>query len=86
MIKIAESLARSFEEHANDPEHREAVIVTLNSDADASELARRGMAVTRKMKNQPIVMGTVDAAALKALSEWDGVTRIEGDSADMHAL
>lgn len=86
MTKISESLVQSFQQHADDPLHSEAVIVTLSPDADGSELARRGMTVTREMKNQPIAVGTVDAGALKALSEWDGVLRIEGDSSDMHVL
>ncbi len=86
MADISEDLSRSFAAHAATPEHREMVIVTLADGADGSELSRLGMDVTVQMRNRPIAMGSITAAALQALSNWEGVVRIEPDKPDMQAL
>ena len=65
--------------------HREQVIVTLRRDADVSKLETMGMEISNRMGNLPIVCGTIDANAFKAISGWDGIERIEPDS-EMRAL
>ena len=86
MPDISQELCKRFEAYAETPEHSEQVIVTLSPDADRAELARSGMVISREMKNRPIVIGTITAGVLQALSEWDGVERIELDSDEMRAL
>ena len=86
MPEISEALSEVFNQHADTPDHREQVIVTLNSGADPAELSRRGMEITLQMRNRPIAVGTITAATLESLSDWDGVARIELDSSDMRAL
>jgi hypothetical protein len=79
MPEVSSALRERFRAHADDPAHREAVIITLRSREDAGQLARAGVAVERIMRGVPIVSCRLDAAALGTLEGMDGVVRIELD-------
>jgi hypothetical protein len=85
MPEISKQLQECFHAESDDPNHVEAVIVTLAPDADVAQLKHTGMHIERTMRNLPIVTGKIDAAALHALSLLDGVVRVELDST-MRAL
>lgn len=86
MTEIDRQLSQQFERYMDQPDHTEPVIVTLAADADRSELERLGMVVTSQMRNQPMVVGTINSLALNALLKWGGVVCIELDGSDMRAL
>jgi hypothetical protein len=85
MPEISKQLQERFRAESNNPDHVEAVIVTLAADADVAQLKHTGMLIEKTMRNLPIVTGKIDAAALSALSLLGSVVRIELDST-MRAL
>jgi len=85
MADIDQALKHRFSAHADDPDHREAVIVTLAAGGDARALERAGMRVEHAMSARPIVSGSIDARTLEALAAMDDVVRVELDSS-MRAL
>lgn len=78
--EVSEDLRARFRAHADDDGYREKVIVTLHPDAGAAEAAAAGLRIESVMQAQPIVIGTIDATALRSLSKSAGVARIESDS------
>ena len=85
MPEISNQLQERFRAHSDVLDHLEAVIVTLQPDADVGQLERTGMLVERTMRNLPIVTGEINSTTLSALSLLDSVVRIELDST-MQAL
>ena len=85
MPEISKQLRERFRAHSDNLDHLEAVIVTLQPDADVGPLERTGMLIERTMRNLPIVTGEIDSTTLSALSLLDSVVRIELDST-MRAL
>lgn len=86
MPGIDRQLREKFEQHADQPDHAEKVIVTLVPGADRAELEHFGMVVTSQLRNLPIVLGTITSANLNALSGWSEVERVELDASNMRAL
>ena len=84
-IDISPSLVQRFARTNLDPEHREAVIVTLAPGTDTQSLQAAGMHIEHAMKNKSIVSGTLNADAFNKLRSLPGVDRIEPDGA-MKAL
>jgi hypothetical protein len=85
MADVTAELRERFEAHAANPDHVEAVIVTLAADAEAAALEAAGMVVERRILSMPIVAGTIDAEALALIERLPGVVRIEPDG-EMRAL
>ncbi|ASJ73737.1 hypothetical protein [Granulosicoccus antarcticus] len=79
VIDISLDLTQRFSQTDLDPEHREAVIVTLTPGTDPQNLQAAGMRIEHTMKNRPIVSGTLNAAAFNDLRSLAGVERIERD-------
>jgi hypothetical protein len=85
MAEISDELRRRFRARADDPDHREPVVVTLHRHADTAVLSQAGLQIRHVLRARPIVTGTLDAAALEQLAKLDVVARIEPDG-EMHAL
>lgn len=85
MAEVSAALIEKFRQHSGDPEHREAVIVTLGPGGSVDELAKKGVAVTMSTRDGKIVAGTVNASALDAVAALDPVIRIEPEG-EVHAL
>lgn len=85
MAEIAAELRERLDAEVADPDHVEAVIVTLAADADAGALEAAGMIVERRILSMPIIAGRIDAATLARLEHLPGVLRIEPDG-EMHTL
>jgi len=85
MPKISETLRARFREHADEPSHLEAVIVTLAPEGDAGALEAAGMQIEHRMRGQPIVTGRMTATTLDTLSTVKGIVRIEPEG-EMRAL
>jgi hypothetical protein len=85
MAEISDELRRRFRARADDPDHREPVVVTLHRHGDTAQLSQAGLQIRQVMRARPIVTGTLDAAGLEALAKLDLVARVESDG-DMHAL
>ena len=86
MADVSDELCRQFESNAHNPDHVETVIITLKRNTDRALMSNFDVSIISEMKNLPIFTGTLNAATLKELAEWDGVERIELDKADMRAL
>lgn len=78
-------LAARFESHRQEPDHREAVILTSDLPIDREALADTGMDVSFVSNDGRIASGTVDRGGLDQLVALEGVTRVEADT-EMHAL
>lgn len=79
MAEVSDELIARFRAHQGRSDHRERVIVTLRSGADAEDVALAGLWIEHVMQTLPIVTGTVDASALTALCAKEQVVRIEPD-------
>lgn len=77
--KIAPPLRDAFETHRSAPDHVERVIVTLAKGADPAVLQAEGVSIVSRMENLPIVIATIDAKGLEALSKAEGIERVEPD-------
>lgn len=78
-IDISTDLAERFARTDVNPEHREAVIVTLVPGTDLQTLQAAGMQIDNVMKTTSIVTGTVNAITFNKLKSLSGIERIESD-------
>lgn len=78
-------LAARFESHAQEPDHREPVVVSSNQPLTLEALEATGMDVAFVSSEGTITSGTADRESVNRLAELEGVTRIEADT-EMHAL
>lgn len=85
VVEVSATLIERFRQHAGDPEHREAVIVTLGPNGHLDDLVEKGLAVSMSARGGTIVAGTVDAAQCDAVAAVPSVIRIEPDG-EMNAL
>jgi len=84
-IKIDSELRKQIEAAAAEPQREIPVIVNLAAEADVTELTRRGLKIENVFDSISAVAGTLTAAEIRALSQWDQVTAIEYDG-QMYAL
>jgi hypothetical protein len=84
MAEMSPALRNAFASHRDDPDHREPVIVTVETGCDLADVA--GLDVTGTARSGTIVMATATADAARRLEEHDGVVRVEHDGGDMRAL
>jgi hypothetical protein len=78
-------LAARFESHAQEPDHREPVVVSSDQPVTRETLEASGMTVAFVSSEGTIASGTADRASVSKLAEVEGVTLIEADT-EMHAL
>ncbi len=74
--ELSEMLRQAEE---TDPQQEVPVIVTLQGDADATELERRGLRISHRLDFISAVSGTAQAAAVQQIAQSDSVARIEYD-------
>lgn len=84
MAETSSGLISVFERHRDDPDHREAIIVTVEAGCSLADVA--GLDVQGTARGGTIVMGTATADAVRTLETRDGVVRVEHDAGDMRAL
>lgn len=61
------------------PDHREPVVMTVESGTDRKALEAAGIEVTFVSRDERIVAGSVDAVALEQATALAGVLTIEAD-------
>lgn len=76
--RVSEKLTERFAGDV-DPDHREAVVMTVESGTDRKALEDAGIDVTFVSNDQRIVAGSVDAGALERAAALSGVLTIEAD-------
>jgi hypothetical protein len=82
---VSPDVMARFESHAEDPDHREAVLVTSDRPLERQTLIDAGLDVSFVSGEGTIAAGTVDRAALERLTQLSGVARVEAEG-EMHAL
>lgn len=76
--RVSEALNERFAGDV-EPDHREAVVMTVESGTDRKALERAGIELTFVSNDERIVAGSVDAVALEQAAALPGVLTIEAD-------
>ena len=76
--RVSEALTERFAGDM-DPDHREAVVMTVESGTDRKALEDAGIELTFVSNDERIVAGSVDALALEQAAVLPGVLTIEAD-------
>jgi hypothetical protein len=76
--KVSQGLLEQFAGNV-DPDHREAVVMTVESGTEREALEGAGIKVTFVSRDERIVAGSIDAVALERATGLPGVLTIEAD-------
>ena len=82
---VSPELSSKFDDHSDDPAHKEAVLVTSEQPIEREALAAAGLNVSFVSSDGTISAGSLDRTSLSQLADVPGILLIEPDG-EMRAL